>query len=640
MKRNTRPLVPSVMRGVAWPAANRWWARSLLVVIMAFALVVADDYFSPAVGQTQPKKQFMKVPILVDALKSVTDAFPNQNQLIQQVQNMVKKANEIMLPFGIELILDKKNIDVTTMTPDPPGTELKPLAEAGLNKLKDKFEGKGYKIFLTANKISRPPDVFDGTTDPNLPVMVMRFIPGQSDLVSGIVVAHEFGHSAGLEDLFGDADKKRLMHRTAPTNPGTLVNSVELGKLKKYAEKIGRKKARIGDPVIEPVDTKHGLWTDDIGDVDKSHIDLFFGSLFAESPTADLEVDVELSGLHPNGTNVNSKFEMFFNTDNNLATGATFGSFTGIDKILRITLTGQFPFTSPAGVMTAELFDVGSSTSLELTPGEVIRIPAIFDDFETGNPATFNENDAIQQSLPLSSLGTLADQVPIGIRATDLDTGEFDETSFVFEFNPPRGPLLEMSPVLGRPGDTVDLMGTNFSPLSTVTIHVDDTEVLTTAALSDGSFSASFTFPTVSPGDHFVTAIDDTGLFDFSVFSFSVSDLVTFEPIESTFETTFDTTGCPPGFVGKFSFDARLANVSDKNLINLQILVSVLTNGHLLQNADGGPDGEGARLTVPETDGFSDGVLSPDDFVDVPFVICLTAFEPFTFFVDVLGLVE
>jgi hypothetical protein len=59
----------------------------------------------------------------------------------------------------------------------------------------------------------------------------------------------------------------------------------------------------------------------------------------------------------------------------------------------------------------------------------------------------------------------------------------------------------------------------------------DDIEVLTTTALSDGSFSTSFTFPAVPPSDHFVTAMDDTGLFDFSVFGFNVNDLVTFTPI-------------------------------------------------------------------------------------------------------------
>jgi hypothetical protein len=70
------------------------------------------------------------------------------------------------------------------------------------------------------------------------------------------------------------------------------------------------------------------------------------------------------------------------------------------------------------------------------------------------------------------------------------------------------------------------------------------------------------------------------------------------------------------------------------------VVVTTLTNGNLLQNADGEPGGVGARLTVPQRDGFIDGVLSSEEFVDVPFIICVTAREPFTFVVDVFGVVE
>ena len=68
------------------------------------------------------------------------------------------------------------------------------------------------------------------------------------------------------------------------------------------------------------------------------------------------------------------------------------------------------------------------------------------------------------------------------------------------------------------------------------------------------------------------------------------------------------------------------------------VKVATLTNGNLLQNADGGPAGVGATLTVPKTGSFSDGVLSPGEFVDVPFSMCLKDENPFTFFVDLLGI--
>jgi hypothetical protein len=44
-------------------------------------------------------------------------------------------------------------------------------------------------------------------------------------------------------------------------------------------------------------------------------------------------------------------------------------------------------------------------------------------------------------------------------------------------------------------------------------------------------------------------------------------------------------------------------------------------------------------LLVPQEDGFADGLLSPGEMVDVPFVLCLQAIEPLKLLVDVLGTV-
>jgi hypothetical protein len=114
-----------------------------------------------------------------------------------------------------------------------------------------------------------------------------------------------------------------------------------------------------------------------------------------------------------------------------------------------------------------------------------------------------------------------------------------------------------------------------------------------------------------------------------------VNALVAFQPISSTFHFTPDPTGCPEGFVGIYRFEARLTNTSDGSLSDLVVVVATVTHGHLLQNADGGPGGVGAQLPVLQQDGFGDGVLSPDEFVDVPFLMCLTRRQPFTFMVDV-----
>jgi hypothetical protein len=117
-----------------------------------------------------------------------------------------------------------------------------------------------------------------------------------------------------------------------------------------------------------------------------------------------------------------------------------------------------------------------------------------------------------------------------------------------------------------------------------------------------------------------------------------VNRFVSLVPIDSTVETTADTSGCPAGFVGKFNFSATLTNKSTSpSLSHLMAKVTTLTNGNLLQNADFGPGGVGSTLTIAKRGDFSDGVLSAAEFVDVPFSICLKNTGPFDFFVDVLG---
>jgi hypothetical protein len=121
---------------------------------------------------------------------------------------------------------------------------------------------------------------------------------------------------------------------------------------------------------------------------------------------------------------------------------------------------------------------------------------------------------------------------------------------------------------------------------------------------------------------------------------FPINSWVSFASIGAT-QTSPNTHGCPAGFVGTFFFAARLTNRNINILLSdLQAKTKTLTNGNLLRNADGGPSGVGASLTIAKVGSYSDGVLSPNEFVDVPFVICLKNLSRFGFFVDVLGMGE
>ena len=123
---------------------------------------------------------------------------------------------------------------------------------------------------------------------------------------------------------------------------------------------------------------------------------------------------------------------------------------------------------------------------------------------------------------------------------------------------------------------------------------------------------------------------------------FNVDSLVTFSPLSSTYRTMTDTSGCPAGCVGKFTFTARLTNkTTSPAMPGLNVHVQTLTNGNLLLDSRTNAllGGEGAVIPIPLVGQYADGVLTPNEAVAVPFVVCLKTRQAFQFFVDVFGVV-
>jgi hypothetical protein len=163
---------------------------------------------------------------------------------------------------------------------------------------------------------------------------------------------------------------------------------------------------------------------------------------------------------------------------------------------------------------------------------------------------------------------------------------------------------------------------------------VGDVLTLSIASIAVGDFNSD------GLDDLAVTDGADTVSILLNTTAVGINALVTFVPLHDTFRFTPEPTGCPAPFIGTFRFEARLTNISAHVLAALVAQVADLSPGTLLQNADGGPGGVGAQLTVPLQEDFTDGRLSPEEFVDVPFTICLQERSPFEFFVDVLGDVD
>jgi hypothetical protein len=101
--------------------------------------------------------------------------------------------------------------------------------------------------------------------------------------------------------------------------------------------------------------------------------------------------------------------------------------------------------------------------------------------------------------------------------------------------------------------------------------------------------------------------------------------------------TAFSFTPCGGASAGTFTITATFTNISADTLSDLLIAVQTLSGGNVLCNADQGSGGAGSILTVPLEGDLADGRLSPGESFVVELPVGLQSFNPFTFFVDVLG---
>jgi len=93
-------------------------------------------------------------------------------------------------------------------------------------------------------------------------------------------------------------------------------------------------------------------------------------------------------------------------------------------------------------------------------------------------------------------------------------------------------------------------------------------------------------------------------------------------------------TPVPGGPAGTLTIQATFKNASSTGILMPFFVVTALSNGNLLLNADGGPGAFGAKLT-PNVG--ADGALTPGESVVAEFVVGLRTSSGFTFFVDLWG---
>ena len=99
--------------------------------------------------------------------------------------------------------------------------------------------------------------------------------------------------------------------------------------------------------------------------------------------------------------------------------------------------------------------------------------------------------------------------------------------------------------------------------------------------------------------------------------------------------TSYNRTPVEDAPAGVFTIAVDFTNTSGETVRNIFFQVVTLTNGNVLLNADGGPGGEGAGMTV---DLGEDGALAPDESFTTDFQIGLASRRAFDFFVDAHGM--
>ena len=148
--------------------------------------------------------------------------------------------------------------------------------------------------------------------------------------------------------------------------------------------------------------------------------------------------------------------------------------------------------------------------------------------------------------------------------------------------------------------------------------------------------TGSTDFPTWDPLQPAFGGVQDAFVAKIDPLRENVNDLLTL----SGLDTAFSPVTCDSAAAGTFTITATFTNISSDTLSNLLIVVDTLTGGNVLCNANGGPGGAGATLTVPLDGGLADGQLSPGESFVVELPVGLQSFNQFTFLVDVLGGVD
>ncbi|MFB3146600.1 MAG: FlgD immunoglobulin-like domain containing protein [Nitrospirales bacterium] len=347
---------------------------------------------------------------------------------------------------------------------------------------------------------------------------------------TGIITAHEMGHILTLKGHSGDPTN--LMAPVEPPGGNTTLTDTDAEEfIKNGLPSHGTKKVKSGSsssssPMFamkgsgamftmasqaEEAQQQFGSASDDTDDIASGvaeHFDLSRIVMSSEVVFDDIKTLLTLNGMFPDSGPVDAAYRLLFDADANAGTGLDIAGFSGIDKEVRINVSGDASI-APLTVSGIVVDHLAGSTETPLPSTPQLDREELLD----VTPA-IDVEDQLAFDIPKALLNLTADDVPIGVVAEDENDVIQDDMSLVFDLDFFENlPKLILPQEQARPGELVAFGVNGLTPDSTFDLTVGDETVFSGTLDASGGFAGNFTFPDLSPDHYFVIVQDSEGEF-------------------------------------------------------------------------------------------------------------------------------
>lgn len=472
----------------------------------------------------------------------IINIYPGSGTTEAAARAAIAEANKILKQASIKLHVVQVN--------NPPGSgngdngdgdftlsEREKIREFGGKELKKLQNRKGIKISF--GKTPKVGELTPGVSVHRDPTIIVKD-RGTAQL-TGETIAHELGHVMTLarkhkingEESDDDGHAKAIPNNKfgrgnfmAPSiyedgtsfRNGTYISDSQKKEMQKTKYEYGKCSSQFSRTYPAQKDKQgFGAERDDLGDHTSSSTPHDIGEVvlttLQDSETIDGRIGI--SAVLPTNEEIQLTYSAGMDTDASAVTGITFAGQSGVDKIVRIILSGNIGLSTFIG--TGEVEDTISSTITPLPQTPQVETEPEFAD-QSG--VAVDNATSILFSVPKPLLDITATVVPIVIAAGD-GVSIFDITSNFFNINQ----WLD-DPTLNTFGNGVPTPGLSYpveiqalKPNSPFNLYLDDLLVLSDFVDSSGNFSGEFVFPAyLSNTDfYFLTAQDETGEFAYSI---------------------------------------------------------------------------------------------------------------------------